>query len=325
MTRLTRRFFLATTALATSSCATLGSKPSADFAIENDGQKLTVLDGDNPVLAFNTAPVPPPAGVDAQRFTRSGYIHPLYSPGGAIVTEDFPKDHYHHRGVFWAWPNCHVNGRKLNVWELDTGRAVFDAWMETSVRDDTVRLQEHSLWKFDDDGSAPIDEQVTMIVHPAKQRQRPIDFELMFKNIAGSDVSFQGSAASAGAAGAGAKGYGGFCFRPDANNKPFAFTAQDGVIPEDRMAHQTPWADISWGTTDKRGVAIVQHPSNPGYPHPGWIIRHYGFLGASWPHNDPYTLKPGESFTLRYRLIVHEGDAVSAGIAEAAKAFAAGG
>ncbi|NUM54911.1 MAG: PmoA family protein [Candidatus Hydrogenedentes bacterium] len=320
--RLDRRSFLtATTAALTASCATRSTAERSAFGLSNDGKRVTVLDRGSPVFVYNYAPVDPPAGVDA-RFRRANYIHPLYSPDGAIVTEDFPKDHYHHRGVFWAWPNCRVGRRKLNVWELETGRSVFETWAELAVARNEVRLEEHSLWKFDDGGTAPIDERVSIVVRPESNRQRAIDFALTFKNVAETDATFQGSDASAGAAGTGAKGYGGFCFRPDANNKPFVFTARDGVIPEDRMAHETTWVDISWGTKEKRGVAIVQHPSNPGYPHRGWMIRHYGFLGASWPHNDPHTLKPGESFTLRYRLIVHEGDAVEAGIGNVAESLA---
>jgi len=318
-----RRNFLiaAGTALATS-CATTSPAHDAAFSLEDDGARLDVLERGTPVFVYNYAPVDPPAGVD-EHFRRGNYIHPLYSPDGAVVTEDFPKDHYHHRGVFWAWPNCHAKGRKLNVWELQSGRSVFDTWTALEVARDHVHLEAQSTWKFDDDGLAPIGERVAIVVHPTADRQRAIDFELSFTNIVDTDVTFQGSDASAGAAGTGAKGYGGFCFRPNANSKPFTITAQEGVMADDRMSCDTPWADISWGVDEKRGVAIFQHPANPGYPHPGWILRHYGFLGASWPHNDPHTLGPGESFTLRYRLLVHEGGAAQANVADAAARYAA--
>jgi hypothetical protein len=36
---------------------------------------------------------------------RCCYVHPVYAPNGAVVTDDFPKDHWHHRGIFWA---CHA-------------------------------------------------------------------------------------------------------------------------------------------------------------------------------------------------------------------------
>jgi hypothetical protein len=136
---------------------------------------------------------------------------------------------------------------------------------------------------------------------------------LQFENVAGKEVEFLGSPVEN-------KGYGGLCFRPIKENAPLTFTTATGVVPEDALSCQTPWADCSWKTRGKghaAGVAIFQNPSNPGYPHPGWIFRHYGFLGASWPHNQEHRLKPGESFRLRYRMYVHKGTAEEAGVPDA--------
>lgn len=33
---------------------------------------------------------------------RANYVHPLYDLDGHVLTEDFPKDHLHQRGIFWA-------------------------------------------------------------------------------------------------------------------------------------------------------------------------------------------------------------------------------
>src|SRR5688572_21483736 len=37
------------------------------------------------------------------KYERAGYVHPLYSLKGEILTEDFPDDHPFHHGIFWAW------------------------------------------------------------------------------------------------------------------------------------------------------------------------------------------------------------------------------
>ncbi|MCA9427928.1 MAG: PmoA family protein, partial [Candidatus Omnitrophica bacterium] len=86
----------------------------------------------------------------------------------------------------------------------------------------------------------------------------------------------------------------------------------------------TPWGDVTSrvepdGPTS--GMALFQHPENPGYPHRGWIFRHYGFLGASWPHLEPYEIAPGESVTLRYRMLIHRGTAEEAKVGEAFEKF----
>jgi hypothetical protein len=87
----------------------------------------------------------------------------------------------------------------------------------------------------------------------------------------------------------------------------------------------TPWADVSYATQkggkDLSGVALFEHPANPGYPHPGWILRKYAFLGQSWPHTANHEMKPGDKVELRFRMLVHRGDAAAAGVAAAFEGY----
>jgi hypothetical protein len=66
-------------------------------------------------------------------------------------------------------------------------------------------------------------------------------------------------------------------------------------------------------------MAILQHPSNPWYPSP-WFTRDYGFFSPTpmyWPSNDKETLlKKGGKLVLRYRVLVHGGNASEAKVAE---------
>ncbi|MCC6486364.1 MAG: PmoA family protein [Candidatus Hydrogenedentes bacterium] len=281
-----------------------------EFTLDNDGMSLRVFENGTPVLVYNYGIVTPPEGIDA-KYRRSSYIHPLYDLDGIVMSQDFPDDHYHHRGVFWTWPNCTVGERPMDVWLLDGVRPVFDTWLAREAGA-TAHIAVQNLWRFDDDGATPIREHIDLVVHPSSETSRAIDFTLRFENISDAPVTFLGSPVDK-------KGYGGFCFRPDKVYKPFTFTTIQGVCPEDALAFETPWADVSWSPTvdsPVRGVAIFQHPSDPGYPHKGWIFRHYAFLGASWPHNDPFTLHPGDSFQLKYRVLVHRGSAEDAGVAK---------
>jgi len=44
---------------------------------------------------------------------RNNYIHPLNDLDGNILTEDFPMDHPHHRGIFWAWHQIQIDGTNI--------------------------------------------------------------------------------------------------------------------------------------------------------------------------------------------------------------------
>ena len=57
------------------------------------------------------------------------------------------------------------------------------------------------------------------------------------------------------------------------------------------------------------GLAILCHRSLPGYPQ-RWILRRAGSMqNAVYPGQEPVTLSREEPLVLRYRLIVHRGNA----------------
>ncbi len=285
----------------------------AGFSLDDNGKELTVLEDGKPVLVYNYAMVDPPEGVPGQ-YRRACYVHPLYGLDGEVMTQDFPFDHRHHRGVFWAWPKTTVGEREADVWTIIDVRQVHEKWVGKEAGPDSAVIAAQNTWQFEDDPeNPPVREDVRFVVHPAGELGRAIDYTLTLTNIGDKEVTIRGQSKDD-------KGYGGFCFRPDAMRKPMHFTSALGRLEEDMLYMESPWADCSFpkekGGEDLSGVAIFQHPDNPGYPHPGWITRAYGFLGVSWPHNDPYPLKPGESVTLRYRVYVHRGGADAAGVSQ---------
>ncbi len=299
----------------------------ADFTIEDDGESLTVMEDRKPVFVYRYGMVEPPEGVGVDR-RRLGYIHPLYGLDGEVLTQDFPDDHHHHRGVFWAWPDTSVGGRKMDIWTLGGARTAHEKFTARKAGHDSAFIGAQNLWVFDETPDDPkVREDVRVTVHPAKRKTRAIDFHIVFENICEEDVVFRGSAAVEGTFRT-IKGYGGFCVRPDAERQPMSFTSANKVIKHDALRMESPWVDVSFPKKKdgkrESGLAVFQHPSNPGYPHPGWLLRHYGFLGQSWPCDQSHTLKPGQRVELRYRILVHRGDAESARVAKAFQAYAEG-
>jgi len=284
------------------------------FSLHDDGATVTVKDGEAPVFVYRYVPGKKPVFVP-ERYKRACYIHPLYGLDGEILTQDFPLDHFHHRGVFWAWPDSTLGDRKLDVWALDGVREVHSKWLVREADDTRAELAVENLWVYDDAPENPVvKEQIRMLVHPAEQNHRNIDFELTFQNISNEVFTLRGS-------GTDNKGYGGFCLRPDASRAPFLFTSRQGECTEDVLELESPWADVSYTVASDSetfsGMAIFQNPRNPGYPHSGWILRHYGFLGQSWPHTKSHVMQPGDSFTLCYRLYIHRGKAGAAAVENA--------
>ena len=90
-------------------------------AVTDDGRNLSLLLRGKEVLRYNYTPVPPPdPGIDPVQ-TRDAYIHPVKTPAGRVVTDDFPPDHLHQRGIFMAWTKTLFQGRKPDFWNLGDG------------------------------------------------------------------------------------------------------------------------------------------------------------------------------------------------------------
>ncbi|MEZ5945022.1 MAG: PmoA family protein [Planctomycetaceae bacterium] len=89
--------------------------PNVSISTENPAGAVTAFVGGHPVLSYWATTRMPPDSIPAV-FKRSGHIHPLYTPGGEVVTSEFPADHAHQHGLFHAWVNTSLAGKKVDFW-----------------------------------------------------------------------------------------------------------------------------------------------------------------------------------------------------------------
>lgn len=243
------------------------------------------------------------------KFTRADYIHPLYGLDGEILTEDFPADHPHHRGVFWAWHQVWLGDKKLgdNWATQDFFWDVYDAEvMEIDSQSRVLKL--YVYWKSPDLTNANgkqqpfVKETTTIKVHRGEGDIRKIDFQIEL--LALKDNMRLGGSEDA-------KGYGGFTTRiplPDG----LEFTGTNGPVePKNLSIEAGPWLDFSGnlaGNGKTSGLAILCHKSSPGYPQ-RWILRRKGSAqNPVFPGREPVPLSREKPIVLRYRLIIHRGD-----------------
>lgn len=281
-----------------------------EFTIEPHatGRSMIREDG-RPVLVYNWGDQCP-EGVPEHR-TRSCYIHPLHGLDGEVLTDDFPQDHLHHRGVSMMWPGMKVGARKVDHWHIDGIRTInrevqfvdADAGAELTVLND---------WMLDD-GTDVADEQTSITIAPAGDSSRIID--VASKITAGPEpITLRGAALP--------KGYGGHMIRfaPRTGER---ITTDRGERTRDSDRLPFRWADYSATFEDASaisGVALFPHPDHPDYA-PYWQIRPYGILSMSWPGSRPYVIEPGQSVTLAYRMMIHRGDAMQSNVAAAWDAY----
>ena len=94
--------------------------------VEDDGESLQVRIGDKPILAYRYTFQGVPEGVD-EIYNRSGFIHPIWSPEGEILSRIQPPDHYHHYGLWNPWTRTEFEGRSVDFWNLADGQGTVRA------------------------------------------------------------------------------------------------------------------------------------------------------------------------------------------------------
>ena len=277
--------------------------PLFRFVEDPDAGALTLRDGERSVLTYRHGDHLK-EGVNP-RYTRSCYVHPLHDLDGHAITDDLPRDHYHHRGVFWTWPRMKARGKSVQTWHpcKPPLRQYFVKWLKRETDARCATLSVRNEWKLADERVGT--ETVTFVVHPANDVGRAIDVTLIFEAVGG-PVELLGAKK---------KGYGGLCVRLDPSLKRAAMTTDVGALRKDSTNVPYRWADLS---AHGRGAAVFVHPKHPDYP-PTWLIRnsYAGILNVSWPGLKPVTLEPGEPITLRYRLYVHRGDVTTGKVKQA--------
>jgi hypothetical protein len=263
------------------------------FASIND-KSLGLWEGDQPVLVYNHGIIEK-AGVPADR-ARSTYVHPLYGLDGEVLTDDFPKDHYHHRGLFWAWPHVKSGGKEYDLWMLKGVEQRFEKWLAREGGETQAVLSVQNGWFAGD--RKIMEETVTMRVQPVVGDARAIDMEFSWRPL-------EGPITLAGAEG---KSYGGLTLRfaPRTNT---VITTPLGVDEKDLPMTHLAWADLSAqfsGAPKPSGAAIFVPVTHPDFP-PMWLTRHYGVLCLGWPGVEARTFPAGEAIRCQYRVWVHRG------------------
>ena len=93
------------------------------------GDELSLTEADDtiritlrgkPVLQYIKKPQPVPEGLP-QHFSRSGYIHPVYTPTGQELTGDYHAVHAHQHALFFAWVKSKFDGKNVDFWNQAKG------------------------------------------------------------------------------------------------------------------------------------------------------------------------------------------------------------
>lgn len=252
------------------------------------------------------------------------YFHPLCAPDGTDLTWLRPPDHPWHRALWFSWK--YING--LNYWEEDRKTGLSEG------RTDVLKVEAHPRR----DGSASLVLHLTY--HPPKKP--PVLTELRHLHVSAPDggqgytIDWSSTFIALTAAkldrtglpgekdGKSYGGYAGFSVRMAPATRGWKFTSSaKGTLPASQIhGTRARWMDYS-GQTPKgnaAGLAIFDGPGNLRFPSHWYVNAPMPYFSPAVLWQGPYTLRAGESLTLRYRVWVH-GQAGTGAIRKAYKQF----
>jgi hypothetical protein len=274
---------------------------------------LGLFEGEKPVMTYNHGAITDPKVPESDpRRTRACYVHPVWGLNGEALTDDFPKDHYHHHGIYWAWPHVGIDGQEYDLWVYGNIRQQFVKWICRETGPVAAVLAVENGW-FVGDRKVMI-ERVWMRSFTATDGGRTLDFELTW-------IPVDKAVTLRGAEG---KSYGGLNLR-FAPREDTVITVPTGPAKEDLPDTPLAWADLTGkfaGAPGPSGAAVLIDPGHPNYP-PTWLTRHYGILCVGWPGVKPQTFEPGKPIRLNDRVWVHKEAVDTASLQQAYDAYKA--
>ncbi|MDO9581107.1 MAG: PmoA family protein [Bacteroidales bacterium] len=279
------------------------------MATVNDGA-LTIHKGEKNLLQYYFKTVYPPKGVDTA-YKRSGFIHPLWSPHGQVLTRIQPPDHRHHYGIWNPWTHVEYEGDTIDFWNINSKQGTVRFANFVSVEDGSVfsefeALHEHVVFKKSGGEKVAMNELQSVRVYRPQENQ---DFFIV-------DFNFQMNSADESPVKLLEYRYAGFGWRTTEkwDNKNSMVLTSEGKTRKDADGSKARWCIVQGEIDDDyAGVVMMSFPTNYNYPEPLriWPENQYnrGDMFANFcPTKDmDWLLKPRQNYFLRYRMLVYNG------------------
>jgi hypothetical protein len=272
----------------------------------SDGLSLSA-DGKE-VLNFRTDKDKVPRADIPATILRAGYLHPVRSPSGAIVTGDYPSNHAHHHGIWTPYTKAIFQGRTTDFWNMQSRkgeeqlRAVGRLWAGEVHGGFDAELRMTDL-----SGNAPIDALIdrwSVKAYAIKGSLKPMHvFDLTTTQACATNDPLELPQYH----------YGSFGLRgPESwDGKDGArFLTSEGITDRKKGdSTRARWCYLG-GKTEAgiSGTAVLGFPDNFRFPMPLRLHPDMPYFSIVPQKLGAFSIQPGKPYVTRYRFIVTDGE-----------------
>lgn len=281
--------------------------------VKNDGVSLHVSIAGKPVLTYRFVELDVPEGVD-EIYKRGGYIHPIWSPDGEVLSRIQPPDHYHHYGIWNPWTHTEFEGREVDFWNLAKRQGTVRAEHVLEQTDGAVfggfkALHKHIDFTSPNEEKTALREQWEVNVWNVDPVQNVwlIDFVSTLNPATENPLTIK------------AYRYQGFSLRATEkwNDDNTDLLTSEGYDKSNANATRARWIDVNGlsGSEDgTSGILFMTNPANHNFPEQLRIWPEGAnqgeenvYINFNPAQEQDWKLNAGNSYTLRYRMFVYDG------------------
>jgi len=229
------------------------------------------------------------------------YVHPLYAPNGAPISQDSPADHVHHRGLMLAWSNI----KGFDFWgevnpDVPHGRIVHRQFEKLGFgRAHTPEFIAVNHWIAD--GNVLVVERRTLRAPDLDRTATWLEWE---SELRAGDAPVTLSAEG--------HPYDGLGIRFIASmDKGTVLNSNGTATIEAANGEPACWCAYTGSLgSGSCTVAIFNAPANPRHPSPFFVMNTpFGYLSAAPTFKQPFELPKNQALRLKYAVAVWNGQA----------------
>jgi hypothetical protein len=285
---------------------------TTEVRLKKQHMDLDITSGNKPVLSYRFETTFPPEGVNPL-FKRSGFIHPLVSPGGEVLSRIQAPDHYHHYGIWGPWTLTHIDDREVDFWNLAKGEgtvrfAAFLSQNEGPIFSGFKALQQHIDFGARGEDQVAMNEILDVRTWNAGENVWIIDYTTSLNSPLSNGIMLDAYRYGGGI---------GFRATEKWHKDNCTVLTSEGKTRIDADGSNARWCIVegeSAAASGRSGILFLSHPSNRMHPEPMrvWPLDANGGRGDMYfefvpiRHND-WKLETKKDYTLKYRMVIFDG------------------
>lgn len=274
-----------------------------------DRESLELLLRGRPAARYLAGPGTLPRADIGPEFRRGGYLHPVLTPAGHAVTDDYPPNHIHQHALWFSWSRTGFEDRAPDFWNMGqkSGRTDFEGLDETESGPVFAGFRSRQI--YTDLLAGPPRQvlretwQVRLLALGSRDRFHAFDLESHQRCVGDSPLRLP------------KYHYGGFAFRGRWDwNGPTNVLYLDSNGETDRVKANATRPNWFWLGGPMAGpgtpvVGLVQfgHPGNFRAPQPLRVHPTEPYTCWSPSQLGDWAIRPGETYVSRYRVLAMDG------------------